>query len=314
MAGLALISGLTCNAVLGVAPAAGITAEQLTVRLMPSEIAAGKVSEATASAAATLLERHGCVLLRQVAGGSLNEMLTENVNANYDACRSALAAKGIGPADPFAFAEIVCRSHLRFDMQLGELASQPLDPSRLSKAPWSPILERVLGPQQRLLFAGAVIAEPSARSQGQHMDGGHLFHDTHGWDQPQCPAHCVNIFLPLVDIGDDDSLGPTEFWPGSHRVTEARAAYGDEAGLPLAGNRGDAILFDYRVIHRGMANGGSSKRPVVYATYARPWFSDVVNFPEERLFAPKKGGGASGGFGAKAGGGAKPKKAKAKKR
>lgn len=104
-----------------------MTAEQLTVRLMPGEAADGKVSLATASAAATLLERHGCVLLRQVASDQLVDACADNVNSNYDACRAALDAKGISEVDPFAFAEIVCRSHRRYDMQLGESAPFPLD-------------------------------------------------------------------------------------------------------------------------------------------------------------------------------------------
>jgi len=305
-----LLLGLSATALVGVSPA--VTAEQLTIRLMPGEVAEGKVSLSTAATAATLLERHGCVLLRQVASKSLVDALTDNVVSNYDACRSALSAKAIGDVDPFAFAEIVHRSHRRFDMQLGDSAPNPLPTELLTGAPWVPVLERVLGAQQRLLFAGAVVAEPTAQAQGQHMDGGHLYHDTHGWDQPQCPAHCVNVFLPLVDIGDEPALGPTEFWPGSHEVGAARAAYDSgEPGLPLAGNRGDAILFDYRVVHRGMANDGAERRPVLYATFSRPWFSDVLNFPEERLFGDKKrggGGGGAGGFSA-----SKPKK-KAKKR
>lgn len=116
-------------------------------------------------------------------------------------------------------------------MQLGAVAPLPLPPELLTDAPWTPVLDRVLGAGQRLFFSGAVISEPSARAQQQHMDGSHLFHDTHGNEQPQCPAHCVNVFVPLVDIADDCSLGPTEFWPGSHKI----GAPCDGEGVPLAG-------------------------------------------------------------------------------
>lgn len=81
----------------------------------------------------------------------------------------------------------------------------------------------------------------------------------------------------------------------------------------FAGNQGDVILFDYRVVHRGMANEGTQSRPVLYATHTRPWFSDVNNFPAERLLPDKPGSrGGPIGFNSKAS--AKATKPKAKKR
>jgi len=259
-----------------------------------------------------LLERHGCCVVKQVAPESMVAALADNVDANYRAYRAALDARGDDFWKPFAYAEIVHRAHRRFDMQLGGVAPVPLAEELLTHAPWIPMIEAVLGARQRLFFYGAVVAEPDAQTQQKHMDGGHLFHDTHGSGQPHVPAHCVNIFLPLVDVADDTSLGPTEFWPGSHIV----GAPHDGDGVPLAGNRGDMILFDYRVIHRGMANQGARNRPVLYATHTRPWFSDVENFPAERLIEPRKSPAAgAGGFGGgKAGVAAKAKKPPKKKR
>ena len=75
-------------------------------------------------------------------------------------------------------------------------------------------------------------------------------------------------------------------------------------------DRGDIIVFDYRVVHRGMANAASAARPVLYSTFSRPWFRDALNFPDDALFGAK-GGGGSGGFG---GGGGKAKKGKAGKK
>ena len=84
----------------------------------------------------------------------------------------------------------------------------------------------------------------------------------------------------------------------------------------MAGQKGDIIVFDYRVVHRGRANVGDVTRPVLYLTHSRSWFRDAQNFPEERLLddGSSKGGiAASGGFGNKGGGGAKGK-GKGKKR
>jgi hypothetical protein len=43
-----------------------------------------------------------------------------------------------------------------------------------------------------------------------------------------------------------------------------------------------AARFDYRLFHFGGANRSARRRPVAYAVYARPWFSDRHNFPRHR--------------------------------
>ena len=116
-------------------------------------------------------------------------------------------------------------------MRLGE---DDLPVAVRDSAPWRPLLSEVLGDDSQNLFTGAVIAEPGAANQNPHMDGGHLFQATHGYSQQQNPAHCLNVFVPLVDVSAEN--GPTEFWPGSHVLSEARAAYdGQTPSLQLAG-------------------------------------------------------------------------------
>jgi len=61
-----------------------------------------------------------------------------------------------------------------------------------------------------------VVAEPGAAEQKWHADGGHLSVWKH------LPCHCLNIFLPLVDITEE--LGPTELRPGESSVQRMRLA------------------------------------------------------------------------------------------
>ena len=85
--------------------------------------------------------------------------------------------------------------------------------------------------------------------------------------------------------------------------------------------RGEALLFDYRILHRGRANqshvvdeddgvedcktnecvdgvkkdanGGKSRderhggrdRPILVMTFAKSWFVDVCNFPKRSIFS-----------------------------
>ena len=267
------------------------------------------LSAASVSAAAALVEQHGVALIRGAAEPELVEECRAVVERNFAACRDALDRKGVTMDDGFAHAEIVHRAKRRYDMQLGEAAQEPLPPSVLDGAPWVPVMRKLMGDDAINLFTGAVVAEPGAADQPLHMDGGHLWQGTHGFEQPQCPPHCCNVFLPLVDVTAEN--GPTEFWPGSHVIGKARDAYdGGEPGVALAGAVGDIIVFDYRVVHRGMANAATAARPVLYSTFSRPWFRDALNFPDDALFGAK-GGGGSGGFG---GGGGKAKKGKAGKK
>lgn len=71
-------------------------------------------------------------------------------------------------------------------------------------------------------------------------------------DQP----YAVCVFVPLLDLSP--ATGCTQFWPGSH-VHAHLLGFGPAAvvletavdGLVAAG---DAVLYDYRVLHRGLPN------------------------------------------------------------
>jgi hypothetical protein len=57
---------------------------------------------------------------------------------------------------------------------------------------------------------------------------------------------------------------------------------------------GDAIIFDFRVLHRGTANRSGQWRPVLYKTCSRSWFTDDFNFPDYSLFETTQNQGSSG--------------------
>jgi ectoine hydroxylase-related dioxygenase (phytanoyl-CoA dioxygenase family) len=110
------------------------------------------------------------------------------------------------------------------------------------------------------------------------------------------PPYALNVFVPLLDIAED--LGPTEFWLASHCTDDARqtflkeqSALGYEKLLekkniigPLL-QAGDALIYDYRICHRGTSNLSKAVRPMLYLLYARPWFKEHLNFGTQRLLA-----------------------------
>ena len=150
-------------------------------------------------------------------------------------------------------------------------------------APWGGAISELLGDDARLVYTGTVLATPGASDQQPHPDGFQLFAETHGAAAPPCPAHCINVFVPLVDV--TDANGPTEFWLGtqaSARHAQCCRAAAEGVELPghprlrITAKRGDAILFDWRIVHRGCANVAASERPVFYLTFARSWWTDAA--------------------------------------
>ena len=174
------------------------------------------------------------------------------------------------------------RGDLRFDMaikpgELGYLHGTERD--------WLPLIEAALGPGYRLMHmvppqhsASACSCQPTVvltiicsycciRRRGKgcfislagssvqtwHSDGDHLS------DQCHLPPHAINVFLPLVPL--TKLTGPTEFVPGSHVFNDF-----DVPATPIAleCDAGDAVLFDYRIKHRGLANKSQMTRPVLY--------------------------------------------------
>jgi len=166
-----------------------------------------------------------------------------------------------------------------------------------------------------------LVATPGCPTQSWHADGGHTSLTKHE------PCHVFNVFIPLVDV--PLSMGPTELRPGTHYHTRnlasmmlvAKARKTLRSPVTPELQMGDALLFDYRTLHRGRANmsdvdnissanndddvdgendakestategegnanddGCGRHRPVLVITFARRWFVDVCNFPKRSIF------------------------------
>ena len=134
---------------------------------------------------------------------------------------------------------------------------------------------------------GAVVSLPGngpVEDQVLHVDSEHLYEHVH------LPPHYLVMFLPALatDRELDFQVGQTAFLVGSHKNEAARglAAGGRQ---PAHARRflndrcirphvkaGDAILFDARIMHFGLANSSPSvKRAALFVNYARPWFCDM---------------------------------------
>ena len=218
---------------------------------------------------------------RSVASARLSDLLARVGRRGVDLWRrddSGVAADGVevdasAGAEPFRYMELVHREGTgRYDMPLpwcidgqagdvslpaaaetafGELHSAMDGVARpIVGALWA---EQAVSDEMR---AGCVISEPGALAQPSHRDG---------------PDGLVTVFAPLTAFVPRN--GPTELSPATHRGGD------DSSSLAPLLQPGDVLLFDYRCLHRGLANEGNSRREVAYAVYARDGVRDVQNFP-----------------------------------
>lgn len=188
------------------------------------------------------------------------------------------------------FKEIVMRSPGRYEVSLRQYSNSlgqempSLDailngslafvPSLLGATSWEDV---------QICHTSLVISYPGSPDQSWHADGGHVNVDEH------LPCHCLNVFIPLMDITME--MGPTELRPGTHYHTRnlvpmmlaARARKKLRAPVAPLLDLGDALLFDYRILHRGKANLSEKDRAILVLTVAKPWFKDVLNFPSRSL-------------------------------
>lgn len=175
----------------------------------------------------------------------------------------------------------------------------PDGPEELAVGNWGRWNFNGQGPTAKPLLAasdvGAIMTVPGCADQSIHADTPHLFVSSH-----HLPPHYVNLFMPALSRPGQShpSVGQTAFALGSHRLevsAEVMAQAGGEESLRQRLIRpqletGDALLFDCRILHFGLANTSEEPeavRPMLYVNFHQTWFSDPKNWNhEERLFQP----------------------------
>jgi hypothetical protein len=184
------------------------------------------------------------------------------------------------------FKEIVMRSPGRYEISVLNCKKHPslnaIEDEIQTIIP--PLLSQDSFVSLQLCHLSLVIASPSASDQSWHADGGHVDIQRH------LPCHCLNVFIPLTDITSEN--GPTELRPSSHFITRklapmmlaAKAKGKLHSPVTPTLRRGDVLIFDYRILHRGRANVSDADRPILVLTYAKSWFKDVCNFPKKSLY------------------------------
>ena len=275
-----------------------VDAAQLSVDVPVEERKCSILSDATLEAARDVLLAYGVVCLRGVwqAEPSLVNSLVDGLVDNYDECIKLVGSRaGLTAADSFGYKQIVHRSYGRYDMLLeDDIAAKPLQSTLLDSVlgeadgktrttqHWRhQLLSSLLGSDFKVEFTAALLAQSGCHPQDPHADGAHPKEQPSATEAASLlPPHAVQLFLPLCQM--TYNTGPTEFWPTSHLPSNAPFA-SLLPSIPLEANPGDAIIFDFRVVHRGTPNTSGKWRPILYQTVTQSWFVDDFNFPAKSL-------------------------------
>lgn len=191
--------------------------------------------------------------------------------------------------DNFLFREIASRSPHRFDLRLdsNEWITEWIQTRLLSQKMVSIVLNQCLGDD--IDFDVSVVYScPGAPHQGWHADGKHQrgAQDA-GWENSSlADAYALCLFIPLMNL--DETVGYTQFWPGSHRYRDL-LGFGKVAEITKTcwngfGRAGDGIWYDYRLFHRGMPNTSNNiTRPVLQVIFKKKWYVEKDNYGEESV-------------------------------
>lgn len=189
-----------------------------------------------------------------------------------------VSAVGCDPLEQqYSFASICHRQKLRWDFRCLESNRQWQRLCEEALLLITPTIAPDASSQVRLVMSGCVTSRPGAVAQTFHADGN--------------ADGLFTCFVPLVDVAAD--ADGTQFWPGSHLnahaptlaptldCDDARLEEMESPAVPAGG----LLVFDYRVIHRGLASVGR-ERPMAYLVVARDdvaagsLVEDTINFPD----------------------------------
>jgi len=235
-----------------------------------------------------LFFKDGFVFLPKLVDQELLSRFDSIMRPKVNRVLDAVEEKELGIGSINGYREVVQRSPKRFDIRFEEQDFESIwgaGGSLSDAVPWIKIVREVLGEECRPSFSGVVFSRPGAPAQQWHIDSPH---ESESFN----PPHALNVFVALEDISE--KAGPPEVAVGSHVITnhlsnghlnskhllyqtslEIIPSYLTKAGeIPKTRkssmSAGDCLIFDDRILHRGLANHSGSDRWMAYFSYMRP--------------------------------------------
>jgi hypothetical protein len=247
----------------------GTMAQIATARLSPSDDdfvrptppahAAGDEWDAFVADAAACVREHGIVNLQDAIPTAIVAAMLDDFSSTY---RQYMQP---GQTLHRSFQDDPKRAQIPV-APAGALA----DPLLVANPAVMRLVNHFLGPGAIVGEMGAVISHPGSQPQYTHRDTDFLFGGLPA--ELDLPPPSLTITVPLVDVPLE--LGPTEYWPGTHRDTDPGALAAvhtvEPRRVPL--RAGTVLFYDGRLIHRGGPNRADTIRPIVYLAYQPAWY------------------------------------------
>lgn len=242
----------------------------MEITVTPEERSLGRLSPEHLARAVSALLEHGFVILANAVDPAHLDLLRERMEADS---QTLIAAERWGGAGRIA-------GHL-------QQGAPPFAPYVFGDVVANPfaieVTSEVLGAGVYNSFYNGNANSPGSGVQPLHRDGDHLWPGL-----PLAhPPHRLVINIALVDVGEEN--GSTELWPGSHVDTVAGKTISPEQEEarraqvpPLRANtrKGDLLLRDIRLWHRGMPNRSQRVRHMLAMIHNVGW----LQRPEPLLF------------------------------
>jgi len=218
--------------------------------------AAGIDRQTAVADAIAILRRDGVVVLDDLIDPALVAACSTQIAARHPDMSVPDRSKYFGPYVGRHTIPLLVDGHLA-------------DPAILLPKPVAHIATEVLHEAFKVDSVGLLVAVPGAPDQTAHRDA--WLYPREGLDR-LLPPFALAYAVPLVTM--DEVSGRTAFWRGSHRASSTNAPSTPHDMAPTV-HPGSAILWDYRIHHTGLANHGTTPRPVIFSALSREWWVEI---------------------------------------
>jgi tetratricopeptide (TPR) repeat protein len=211
------------------------------------------------SKSAKILDEAGAVLIDQI----ISKDLVRDLRNDFDQQVKDWQTSGLGKPNNVGDKRFTVPIRIRGAFE---------DPAIYANPALINLMTRAMGEKPVLHAFGGVVTSAGARMQHVHREHPLLFNTDPG--NANVPLYATTILVPLIDL--DEESGGTQYWEGTHKTGKDENWKGESEVVYTPA--GSALVLDYRTYHGGMPCSATHGRPLLYYTYAMPWFTDTLAF------------------------------------